>query len=248
MPLAQNFKISSTATPQVVDIVQALLQTGAVTPAPTNGGSQSSTAPAGPVADLVNAIPVAEDGEVIRSSFHNSLRDALIALLAEIGVGRGPIAPLSPALLSFQGVPGWNIGAGFAVLQAPNSGPKASASGWLPLELPHGGTIQNLTVTGRRVGAMSSFAVTLVRQALTAELQPATNLIAAGDLSQAGATFSQPIPTGAPDNPNATAQDIADRKLIDNTKYKYYVTADVDGAENSSRAQINSIQVVVYRV
>jgi hypothetical protein len=248
MPLAQNFKISSTASSQVVDIVQALLQTGAVTPAPTGGASQPSTAPSGPAADLVAAIPVAEDGEVIRSSYHNALRDALIALLAEIGVGRGPIAPLSPMLQALQGVPAWTIGTGFAFLQAPNAGPKASASGWLPVDLPHGGTIQNLTVTGRRVGTMSSFTVLLVRQALTTDQQPKTNVIAAFDLFQASATFSQQIDAGAPDDPNATAQDIAERKLIDNTKYKYYFQADVTGGENNSRAQINSVQVVVYRI
>jgi hypothetical protein len=242
------FAITPTTSPEAMALLQTLVASGALqTVVPAPGEEPTPTTPLGTAQDVLAAIPVAEDGEVIRSGYHNSLRDALQALLAEVAVGRGPVAPLSPALLQVGQDPQWAIGPGVAQAQAPPTG-KADANGWLPLELPHGGYIQNLTVSGRRTGSMKEFTLELARQAISTDQQPQTDVLASDDLSNETAAFLKALPATSPTTANLTAQQVEERRRIDNTKFKYYVTAVVTQASNGAVAQLNSIQVVVTRV
>jgi hypothetical protein len=244
------FSITPTTSPEAMALLQTLIASGAlqtVVPAP-GAGPPSPTTPLATAQDVIASIPVAEDGIVIRSNYHNSLRDALIALLAEVAVGRGPVAPLAPAFVSVAGSVGnWTVVQGVASVQAPATG-RADAVGWLPLELPHGGKIQSLTVSGGRTGTMSGFAVTLLRQALSADPNPTTDTLTQLELKDANASFLTSHEVDAPLLNDPTPQQIAEYRLIDNTKYKYYVNADVTNARNNATARINSIQVVVTRV
>src|SRR5438046_1309299 len=128
------FAITPTTSPEAMALLQTLVSSGALTPVvPSAGGEPTAVTPLGEAQDVIASIPIAEDGDVIRSTHHNCLRDALRALLAEVAVGRGPVAPLSPALLKVGDDPGWTVLPGVAKVQAPAPG-QVSASGWLPLE------------------------------------------------------------------------------------------------------------------
>jgi hypothetical protein len=244
------YSITPTTSPEAMALLQTLLASGALQSVVPAGGSPAPTTVTQLTAaqDVIASIPVANDGDVIRSNYHNSLRDALIALLAEVAVGRGPVAPLAPALQRVSGSTGdWVVVPGVAYVAAPAAG-RADAEGWLPVELPHGGSIQSLTVSGGRTGQMSGFDMKLLRRALTADPNPTTDVLAALDLSTANASFLISADVDAPLLNDPTPQQIADYRRIDNTKYLYYVTAEVTNARNGARAQLNSIQVVVSRV
>src|SRR3954469_8614116 len=160
------FAITPTTSPEALALLQTLLNSGALktVSAPT----QAPVTPLTSAESTIAAIPVAGDGLVIHADFHNSLRDALAALLAEVAVGRGPVAPLSPAFLEVEGEDHWSVFPGVALLQVASGGAKG-ATGWLPVELPHGGEIQSMTVTGRRSGAIQTIELLLIRQELTGD-------------------------------------------------------------------------------
>jgi hypothetical protein len=229
-------------------LLQTLVASGAlqsVTP-PPGQAAPTPTTPLATAQDVIATIPVAEDGEVIRSNFHNSLRDALTALLAEVAVGRGPVAPISPALLPIDGQTPWALGTGVALSPAVTTGTGA-ARGWLPVELPHGGRMQDLVVTGGRSGTMETFRVILSRSPLTggpATVEPLASL----DLSQASATFIESKEVGAPTLPDPSPAQLLEHTLVDNTKYRYFIEARLAGVQPGAQARLNSLQVVVVRV
>jgi len=239
------FAITPTTSPEALALLQTLLNSGALktVAAPT----QAPVTPLTSAESTIAAIPVAEDGLVIHADFHNSLRDALASLLAEVAVGRGPVAPLSPAFLPVEGEDHWSVFPGFALVQVAAGGAKG-ATGWLPVELPHGGEIQNLTVTGRRTGAIQTIELMLIRQELTGDQSPKTETIADVVAPSVDGPFTQVGQAGAPSINVPTPAQVAEHRTIDNTKFKYFVTAEVLNAAANSRVQINAIQVVVQRV
>jgi hypothetical protein len=247
MPPTTFFAITPTTSPEAMSLLQTLIASGAlqsVVPAP-GAGPPTPTTPLATAQDVIAAIPVAEDGAVIRSNYHNSLRDALTSLLAEVAVGRGPVAPLSPAFLPIAGLTPWALGIGVA--SRPTG--LAEADGWLPLELPHGGRMQQLVVSGSRTGAKFNFDVTLHRSPISAEA-PTVEPLASCDLSTESGTFIRPEPVGAPLLSDPTPAQLLEHTLVDNTKYRYFISASLSEvpAAISNTARINSLQVVVVRV
>jgi hypothetical protein len=241
------FAITPTTSPDAMALLQTLVASGAlqtVVPAPGQPPPTAAT-PLATAEDVIARIPIAKDGEVIRANFHNSLRDAFIAMLAEVAVGRGPVAPLSPAFLSIQGQTPWALAEGAAV--RPGTSP--DADGWLPIELPHGGRMQKLVVSGSRGGNTPTFDVVLKRSPISAGA-PTVESLASLDLSKAPATFLEDADVGAPAIADPTPGQLREHTTVDNTKYRYFITASLaeipSGAANAAR--IDSLQVVVVRV
>jgi hypothetical protein len=238
------FAITPTTSPEAMALLQTLVASGALqTVVPAPGQEPTPTTPLGTAEDVLAAIPVAEDGEVIRSGYHNSLRDALQALLAEVAVGRGPVAPLSPAFLPVAPQPAWQLGPGTAFVNVTSG--VGNAQGWLPLELPHGGRMQQLIVSGNRTGQTETFLVILHRAALAGGPVEALAFL---DLSQAASTFSERTDVGAADINNPTPAQLLEHTLVDNTKYRYFISARLANAQPGAQARVNSLQVVVVRV
>jgi hypothetical protein len=243
------FAVTPTTSPEAMALLQTLIANGALQPVvPAAGAPPTPTTPLATAEDVIAAIPVAEDGEVIRSTYHNALRDALIALLAEVGVGRGPIAPLAPAFAPTAGKVAWDLLPGVARKPAVTSPAKASAEGWMPVELPHGGRIKQLVVTGQRSGSMDQFKVILFRQEISSDATPPTNTIASVDLKNSAASFLESTDAGAEELTDPTPAQVLDYTTVDNTKYKYFIQAKLMNAVASGKAQINSLQVVITRV
>ena len=204
----------------------------------------ATQAPPPEARDAIAAIPIARDGEVIGSEYHNSLRTALNALLNQVDIGFAPVAPLAPLLREDGSKKIWILEPGIAHTPAVASG--ETVSGWMPLELSHGAEIDRLIVAGQRIGAVGAFLVEVVRQAISTDQAPAIQKIVSLDLKAAAPAFLESQTAGAPDVASPSASVLADRKLVDNVKYKYVLTATATVPANT-KAQINSLQVVVNR-
>src|SRR5512134_566752 len=91
---------------------------------------------------LVNAIPKAEDGHVITSDYHNSLRAALLAMLDNLGAIKGGavVQTITPTFFTNKDRSAWVVlnGVAAATDQAKTT------SGFLALGLPDGARIQRL--------------------------------------------------------------------------------------------------------
>jgi hypothetical protein len=183
---------------------------------------------------LLNAIPTANDGDAIGSNYHNSLRDAVVALANLIGTPQpspAVIVTVVPAFATHLSNPPWIINDGFAVVPAGGS-----ADGILPVHLPDGLLLDSMTVLGRRSGSVTSFDVLFSRQVLSA-VKP-TPLIAL-DLSGASDPFTVTSGINITD-PGAGGPEAF--QVINNAKFKYFVTASVSGATTSSRINIFAFQ------
>jgi hypothetical protein len=204
------------------------------------GDGEAATSPAAAAAaanaptdvqHALDAVPVAREGDIIASSYHNSVRAALIAIAAHLGEappdtetvltfapGLQPSGQDAPWLL-LEGLAAKPTGAGFA-------------SGWLPLQIPDGITIQKMRVIGRKAGNVAAFTVQLLRQPVA---DTALTPVVAAQLEQATGAFVVPV-----DVP-------AEHATVDNNAYKYIVTAEVIGAEPQATVQIGAIQLVCSR-
>jgi hypothetical protein len=208
-------------------------------------------AAAGPAPALVqaalDAIPLARDGDVIASSYHNSLREAVLLLARLQGGGavdRTTVVTMPPAFLPDGANPSWFLASGVASQPvASGSPPTSSATGWLPVPLPDGARIQLLTVSGRREGQMGSFMVSLLRQTITSESQSPVTLISM-ELRDADRRFTEDGDINIPDTGPAAVEEY---RVIDNSRYKYLLTATLLEAAVQSRVQINALQVVCAR-
>ena len=111
------------------------------------------------LADLINAIPVGWREDVISPESHNSLRDAIVAIVTELGgavESRNVTLTFAPTFLKVPDLsapgkflPEWQINIGLAQCF------RNRAFGWLPLQLPDGSQIQQLHVIFGGSGKLS---------------------------------------------------------------------------------------------
>jgi len=186
---------------------------------------------------LVNAIPDANDGGIISSDYHNTIKAALLAIanqLAGAGGASGTLT-LQPNFISVSAKP-WSISIGVAADPGP-----PGADGFIPVMLPDGVIIQSMTVTGSRTsndrGNVTLLAIPIAGGA------GGTTLIQI-DLSTGGNPFTL---TGFP-NPTISALSAAALQqmlLIQNSQFKYVVeaTAEVLPTTGAGTLLINAIQI-----
>ena len=178
------------------------------------------------LATLINAIHPAEDGGVITTEYHNSVRAAVRAIGDQLGTSRqANMLTLAPIFTPNGTTPSWVLGLGVA------SRPGASAEGWIALQLPEGASIQSLTVSGRKSGAMASFRLLLQIQGISDSVL--TSLIIV-PLEGADDPFN--VTVNLPPERGAAA-------VVDNRHNKYLIVARLRDAVDGSTAQINAIQV-----
>lgn len=238
---------------QAIAVAAALAAGNFAATAPTtpNAPDTASQAPPTPgeLETLLSRIPVAEDGNVIRSEYHNSLRAALIAIARSLGISTDMQAvtqTFPPTFFPIGTQTPWVMSIGLADKAANNS-----ANGWMPVLLPNGARVQNMRVMGRRNGTVSIFEVSLVRQRITTTSGPTSGTtltpLFAADLSAAADPFNILVDVEEPTNVTgaAVAAVTEDFRLIDNNKYKYMITAELNGASNI--AQLHAIQLIYRR-
>jgi len=204
----------------------------------SGGGGSSSTTTGTPIEIqlLLSAIPIVEDGQVIRSEHHNLVRAALVAIAERLGITvGGPVGPTDRTLTIipiFQ--PGlfneWKVGFGLAYV---NQG-VSTTQGWIQVELPDGALIKSMTMKGRRDGAVATFSTTLERQGL--------NVM--------GSNFEDIITIDLKDSEQlydvtSEFQGSPGLNEVDNSNYKYMIDAIVTRSEEATDSiQIYAIQIV----
>jgi hypothetical protein len=193
---------------------------------------------------VLTAVPLARDGDVITAAYHNALREAVLAVAAQLGVSlasRLVTVSVAPSFLPIGDDPTWKLHAGFASNFVGES-VETTVRGWAPLELPDATRIQNITVTGTRSGAVESLSVRLVRLTISDEAQTQT-VLATLQLGEIASPFRQSAQVHIPD---ASAAVIEEYKVVDNTRYKYLALAELRNAAGV-RVQLNGLQVACLR-
>lgn len=189
---------------------------------------------------LINAIPDAQDGNLITSDYHNTIKTALEAIAVQLGngtSGQSVALALQPNFLPVGKNPQWNISIGVA-----QDSPGTATNGWIPLHLPDGAQIQQLVVYGSKVNPTSGPAtigfVSLVIQPIGGT--GATTLILI-DLSNAGNPFQL---TGTPLISGLTPSALKDMETVQNANFKYAVNAEVLEGTPGGSVSIFALQVV----
>lgn len=213
------------------------------TPAPTPAPTPTPTTAATSTSDLqilISNVPVAQEGHVISSDYHNSLRQALLAMASQMGIG--PVLletkfTTTARLLSRTGKTAWDLDYGVAKTPA-GAAADATVSGWLEVDLPDGARIKSMTVFAKKIGAGGKLEVKLRRQSTTnpttaADLITVT-IAESADVKASSSEIS--IPGLGP----AALEEFA---IVDNGLQNYLITAEFTVAANVT-AEINAIQIV----
>jgi hypothetical protein len=191
----------------------------------------------GSLQTLLNAIPDAQDGNVITSRYHNTLKAALIAIANQLGAAAPPAVQtvtrtVQPNLLTVSGGAAWSVSLGVATSGA-NGG-----NGYVSLDLPDGAVIQQMVVIGAQPAtAVKGFASLLVLPLGGTTAQTLIQI----DLSTGGNPFTL---SGTP-NPQLSAPPLSTSALLNlqtvqNSQFKYAIQAEVLGAALT----INAFQIV----
>jgi hypothetical protein len=199
------------------------------------------------LSDLINTIPVARREDVISPESHNSMRDAIVAIVTELGgavASQNVTLTFAPAFLVISPEDKWVVEIGYAHNQR---NPTGSAVGWLPLQLPDGSRIQQLRVWAGRTGPLddppSQMDVKLQRQLIRggpfAETLAKVSLVGPRNLQdvfERNAPFTNdPVVNRGPNRPPAN--------IVDNGEFKYFVRADLLRAPDGSFVNIFAIMV-----
>ena len=113
-------------------------------------------APSPQLQAFIDAIPFANDGDVISPSITTRCARAGAdrAVLDDDQLARVVTQTYTPVLLARDGGPApWRIGEGFA--KGPTAG--TAGEGWMPVALPGGAPVDALTVTGKRPTNVASW-------------------------------------------------------------------------------------------
>ena len=220
---------------------------------------------------LLNAIPIANPGNVITSEYHNALRDAVRALASRIGLSVNPTAefkilsfapdflPLSDAARSSPTAANlpppnkWEITLNRAAVPTANLNINLPVSGGCVVSLPDDASILQMIVRGERLDKdktnPKSFNVKLNRLRFGDEKTSPTTMINVDLAAVKDGYFEEKqtvkLSKGELDLNNSIAQlTVADRRVVSNETHLYFVTADwLAGAETAAKSEIHSIQI-----
>jgi hypothetical protein len=181
---------------------------------------------------LINAIPDAQDGNVITSDYHNTIKTALAAIAGQLGAGtsgQSNAVTLVPNFLPAPGNP-WNVNIGVAT-------DAAGSNGWMPVYLPDGAAIQQMVAIGAKTATATQGVVSLLIQPLADTTTTTLILI---DLSPAGNPFHL---TGFPSVPGAGPNGLRDLQTVKNSVNKYLIRAQTF-SNVPATVTINTLRVV----
>lgn len=203
----------------------------------------SSLSPA--LQSSIDAIPFANEGDLITRDHHNTLRSALAQIAASVDQTQlAPVQTLSftPVLLPVAGagLP-WRTSMGVAL--GPASGDEAE--GWMALDLPNATNIDSLTLRGKMPKPVAIWTVALRRIELAgalqsdvgaSEIQTTTKSADGSFVVDVAATKADLTPTQA-----------AELRRVDNTRYRYLFHTAMAGAEQADALELRLVQVTCTR-
>jgi hypothetical protein len=187
---------------------------------------------------LINNIPDAQDGDVLTSKYHNTIKTALQAI--SDALGGTPSQTVSQTiqttfLPTAAGSNNWIVNLGVAA----DAGPP-STNGWIPLNLPDGAIIQKMEARGATTNAAAKGFLTLVIIPLGGNA--GTNLIVI-DVTNAGNPFDK---SATPNVPGLTPTALLQLQTVQNSQFKYIIQGVVfsPGGTPAASISINDLQVV----
>jgi hypothetical protein len=210
--------------------------------------SSSASPPGqGQLLDLVAAIPFANDGDIISENHHNALRSAvgqIAAALDDTAIDHVETVSVIPVLHGVIGRAEWRATLGFAVGPL-KSADNPTAEGWLRLELPHGTTIDGMTVRGRQPTSVDSWVVSLRRLEISSALMSnvCVKEIQSTPKGQDG-LFVVDVPIKTEQMTPAQASEL---RRVDNTKYIYMFYTTTSGAQQPDSLELRMVQVTCTR-
>jgi hypothetical protein len=227
----------------LISLLQGTVITGGGTPtaSATGTGAQLTSAQ---LQSFIDAIPFANDGDVITPEHHNSLRVACARIaqsLDETQLARVVTESSTPVLLAAGAEPAWRTAVGFAA--GPTTGNKAE--GWMPVELPNATNVDALTVRGKRPAAVTIWSAALRRVELTGSTQAD---VCAGEIQSAttsgDGSFAATVPAKTE---GLSATQAAELRRVDNTRYRYFFHTKVSGATQADALEVRLVQVTCTR-
>jgi hypothetical protein len=231
--------VVSIPTSETLDLIKLLkfLQAAGAAPA---GPSQ----PSAQLQALLDAIPFANDGDVITADHHNSLKKAIgqiAASLDETQFAQVQTLAFTPLLQPVVDQPPWRITLGKAL--GSDQGP--DAIGWMALDLPNGANVDSFRIRGSTPSKPSFWNAELRRYLLVGDDDPA--LVAGGEFQDkipaAGGTVSQSFPARIEDLTVAVA---AELRRIDNSKYRYVFQTTLDSPQ-AAAVELTLVEVTCTR-
>jgi hypothetical protein len=213
-------------------------------PTPQPPTPASPTASASDLQVMIAAIPVAQEGHLITSEYHNALRLALVAIANRLGLGtitEEITVTNSPRLLPVAGSEPWAFNYG-TVQQPAGLAAGTNVRGWMELELPEGARITRMLAFARKRGAGSAtFRIALLRQRIAdppVMLKLSEITIGDDDLTR-GVEGDVTLPDvgGGP----AT---IEEARIVNNREHKYLLTAELNTVAADTTAVFNAVQIV----
>ncbi len=205
-------------------------------------------APNTSLAALIGAIPVAIEGNLITSDYHNSLRAAVLALVESIGPGAiQRTFTFAPTFVKNGNLIEWRFTNGVASAPAKQQN---KVSGFLAVQLSNGAAIKSMVIRGRKRGEVDGLQAALARQSIAGGTS--TPLITIPMESEK--TDEQGLFTATGELSSAMLEKftvtvsgviLEDLRTVDNEQYKYFITADADNV--GDLVEIYSIQIICSR-
>jgi hypothetical protein len=233
------FKTSGATPHEAVAVVEALIASGALQA--TSQTQPPQQALSSQYQTLLNSIPIANDGNVILAEHHNSLR-AAIGVLArnrdDSAFARLATIAHTPALLPVTTAPAWGHDIGAALTHQ-------DANGWMPLDLPQGSRLESLTVRAERHDGSASGFVDEWHVAIARHEVAGADHVTLGtqDIAAKKDVFVAPVDIHVD---RATQAEMEGYRRIDNTRYRYLFTSNVDGVQDTE-LRITGVDVVCSR-
>lgn len=195
---------------------------------------------------LLDSIPFANDGEVIRADHFNAIRAALVQIAGALDIDQlsQVVSPIfTPVLLPVAGAEtvAWRSAVGFAV------GPAAGkvAKGWMPVDLPNQTLIDSLTIRAKMPAVPKIWTVELRRQEVAGSV---VELICRKEIQAepvAGdGTFTATVPVISD---GLTPAQLDNRRRVDTSAYRYLIATDVAEAPQADALEIRSLAVTCIR-
>jgi hypothetical protein len=209
----------------------------------------SPATPQSPKEQLAALIPIAYDGDLITSAYHNTLRDALLKLAEQVGGGatgaRVQTLSFAPAFLPVysdrDGVltksREWVPLTGYVVRPKADDDQPVGCDGWMPVKLPEGYRIEGMTLIGLRNKGTTfngnGFQVMLQSQKLD---DSATDLLftrSVSDNEGGDHPFSLP----------AVKQMLDDKLVVREDAFKYLVRATLTSASVDAVVALYGVKI-----
>lgn len=218
---------------------------------------------------LLNAIPTAQDGLVITSDYHNTLKAALLALATHQSTSLIQSYPMALLPIEQQQSRGWSLRLGRAVLPPIDSDVSVTVHGWMGVCLPNGLRIESMTVfgTGNLMNAVTfdpqaaqteatlavapgqggppilalpSCTVRLLRYPLAEIDENPMTLISINPIPPGGGSFAA---LGQVVVAGVPTNQLDSFRLVNNQLYKYVVDVQVMLATNYMVAEFGAVQL-----